>query len=405
MPEFILFFCTVLLIAHFGENRTDTRSGVLGETRYVVTDLGVLQDHQSSRAFGINNHGVAVGECTQNGFLQNAFLCEKNSTMKKVVSLGQSGIGQNVAVAVSNAEHIVGSYCDETGVSHGWILYSEKIHDLGTLGGNFCTPYAVNSSGVVVGTSFNTDYKNHAFVWSDGVMTDLFPSSNFSIATNINDAGDIVGFFENESFESIAFLRRANGEVVNLGSLGQTGFAFSNANGVNNRGQVVGASFSTTGYNHAFIFSDGKMRDLGTLRKARSSKNSGNNIANNSACDTTSEAFKINNHGVVIGESVSLGLRARPFVWSIKNGMQDLQKLLRNPATDFSKPANVSAQPFHLERVSDINDAGEIVGWGYWGELENDDDGSSHCHAVLLSPVSSQTSPQTLPSLSTKQLK
>ena len=62
--------------------------------------------------------------------------------------------------------------------------------------------------------------------------------------------------------------------------------------------------------------------------------------------------------------------------------MQDLQKLLQSNATDFS------ATTFHLERVSDINDAGEIVGWGYWGDIEEGDDGSSRFHAVLLTPVS-----------------
>ncbi|MSR73125.1 hypothetical protein EXS61_00760 [Candidatus Parcubacteria bacterium] len=365
MLKFIFVFCSFFLVAHFSNNRISNNCSV---TRYTVADLGVLQNHQSSRAFGVSNHGIVVGESTQNFLTQNAFMCKKSGAMQEVMNF--FGAGQCVAVAVSNAGHITGYYCDKNGVSHGWLLYGEdngnKIRNLGTLGGNFCIPYDVNSSGVVVGCSFNSDYKNHAFVWSDGVMTDLFPTSDFAFATGINDAGESVGFFVNESFESIAFLRRVNGEVINLGSLGHVGLAFSNANGLNNLGQVVGKSSTKSGYSHAFIFTDGEMRDLGTLRKA------------NGASDTTSEAFKINNHGVVIGDSVSLGVPARPFVWSEKNGMQDLQKLLQNDITDFSA---FSAKTFHLERVSDINDAGEIVGWGYWG-------GSSYSHAVLLTPIS-----------------
>ncbi len=369
MLKFIVVFCSFFLVAHFSNNRISNNCSV---TRYTVADLGVLQNHQSSRAFGVSEHGVVVGESTQNFLTQNAFMCKKSGAMHEVMNF--FGVGQCVAVAVSDSGHITGYYCDENGISHGWLLYGEnngnKIRNLGTLGGNFCIPYDVNSSGVVVGCSFNPDYKNHAFMWNDGVMTDLFPTSDFAFATGINDAGEIVGFFVNESFESIAFLRREKGEVINLGSFDHTGLAFSNANGVNNHGQVVGRSSTLSGYSHAFIFTDGEMCDLGTLRKV------------NGTSDTSSEAFKINNHGIVIGESVSLGSPVRPFVWSEKKGMQDLQKLLQNSATDFS------ATTFHLERVSDINDAGEIVGWGYWGDLEEGDDGGSRFHAVLLTPIS-----------------
>lgn len=358
MFRFVFIVCLFLSVAHFGISHN--------VTRYTMTDLGVLQKHQSSRAFGVNKHGVVVGECTQNFLTQNAFVSRKKGVMQSVIYFGA---GQNVAVAVSDTGHITGSYSDETGISHGWLLCGEKIFNLGTLGGNFCTPYAVNSTGIVVGCSFNSDYKNHAFMWSDGVMTDLFPLSDFAIATDINSAGEIVGFFENESLESIAFLRNTKSEVINLGSLGGT---FSSANGLNDCGQVVGKSSTKSGYSHAFIFTDMKMHDLGTLKKE------------DGTSDTTSTAFKINNHGVVIGESVSLGSPARPFVWSVKNGMQDLQKLLQNSVTDFSTTA------FHLEYVSDINDAGEIVGWGYWGDVEEGDDGvggSSDLHAVILTPI------------------
>ena len=50
--------------------------------------------------------------------------------------------------------------------------------------------------------------------------------------------------------------------IVNLGNLGGEG---TSALGLNDRGQVVGWSTTTTGQRHAFMYSDGSMTDLGTL--------------------------------------------------------------------------------------------------------------------------------------------
>src|SRR5205823_12837888 len=42
--------------------------------------------------------------------------------------------------------------------------------DLGTLGGNFTTPRALNNGGQVVGTSVAADGQAHLFVWVGGTM-------------------------------------------------------------------------------------------------------------------------------------------------------------------------------------------------------------------------------------------
>ena len=47
------------------------------------------------------------------------------------------------------------------------------VTDLGTLGGNSTTAYAVNASGKVVGYATTLDGDTHAFLWENGVMQDL----------------------------------------------------------------------------------------------------------------------------------------------------------------------------------------------------------------------------------------
>ena len=55
--------------------------------------------------------------------------------------------------------------------------------------------------------------------------------------------------------------------VTDLGTLGGSG---SVGFGINNQGQVTGYSFTATGAEHAFLFSNGQMTDLGTLGGAYS---------------------------------------------------------------------------------------------------------------------------------------
>ncbi|MFO0718711.1 MAG: hypothetical protein U0522_01630 [Candidatus Paceibacterota bacterium] len=366
---------------------------VLLETRYRVTDLGVLPEHQSSRAFSVNNRSVVVGESTQGFLTQHAFVWKIGSSMRDYMDFG---VGQTVALGVSDCGYVTGTHSGVDGVSHGWIWrggqtrgQGEKLFDLGTLGGNFCAPYAVNDNGVVVGVSHNADYKNHAFLWRDGVMNDLFPQYDFSVATDINEAGQSCGFFQDVSGASVAFLRSTDGQTLELGTLGgdhSVALGLCDLVSGENHPRVVGSSYLSTGHRHAFLFENGEMCDLGTLENDRD----GN--------DTTSEAFEINNHGVVIGESVSLGAPARAFVWSRAEGMRDLQSLILCPT---GAPTSRTPPTFHLERVSDINDSGQIVGWGYFGEIDGDGN-KPPTHAVILTPISC---PQALHNFSTKETK
>jgi probable HAF family extracellular repeat protein len=125
--------------------------------------------------------------------------------------------------------------------------------DLGTLGGNTSEATEINENGQVVGRSADAAGETHAFLWTDGVMQDLGPVAAFS-AVRINARGQVAWTSWTTGEPRRAFLW-TDGVTQELGTLGDTGWAGARA--LNDRGQVVGESNS-----RPFLWENGIMREL-----------------------------------------------------------------------------------------------------------------------------------------------
>ncbi len=180
-----------------------------------------------------------------------------------------------IPLAVNASGQVVGYASFNDGPVHAALYSGGELTDLGTLpGGDFSEAVAINVSADIVGYSTLPGGLTHATLWSNGQIFDLgtLPGGATSSASGINDAGQITGTSDTLQPGTTypqpdhAFLY-ANGFMSDLGNLSASGefVNFSHALAINASGEVTGWSVTDTFETHAFLYANGQMTDLGTL--------------------------------------------------------------------------------------------------------------------------------------------
>lgn len=251
----------------------------------------------------------------------------------------------SAAVGISHANHVVGWADLETGVIHAFLLtpsggnffqdadvngVNDLMIDLGTLAASdpVSSATAVNDNGQVTGYTY-TLIGGGLAAYRGFVVT---PQD-----TNLDGVGDTW------------FVDGGNGVNTLMQDIGTLGGVNSWGRDINNAGQIVGeCDYDPAGgehYTRAFLWANGQMQDLGTLRT-----------------DPTkgfSAASGINEKGQVVGWAENQAGERRAFIWE-GGQMQDLNSLLYL----YDANGDPYAAGITLREARDINEDGLIVGWG-----------------------------------------
>jgi probable HAF family extracellular repeat protein len=313
---------------------------------YTVTDIGTLGGNHST-ALGINDYGEVVGySATTDGEI-HAFRYFRDT----LVDLNTLGGKDSYAYAITNSGILLGDFRTSDAKYHPFLGAPDTpLFDLAKAR-LFSSAMGANNAGQVVGFRLVTDEHGHeqkrAYLYSSRRTTDLGTfGGKQSDATAINDAGHVVGHLYTEYHDGYKRAVLYNGgKVIELGTFGgnaSTGVA------INIAGQVVGYAELPGGEPRAFLFTRGKLRNLGTLPGG-----------------TQSFAYDIDERGRVVGSSDAKDSPLHAFIYS-DGLMQDLNKLV---------PANSG---WLLTEARGINESGQIVGYGFTNGEQR---------AFLLTPV------------------
>jgi probable HAF family extracellular repeat protein len=324
---------------------------------YTITDLGTLGGSYSE-AHGISFSGAVTGDWQPtNDFYLRAFLCSSGI----IADLGTLGSpAYALGYAINDSNQVVGE-SSVTGTSiHAFVYTNGALTDLGALGGTYPRSYSsghgINRAGLIVGESslsFGQSDVTHAVLYDGATLHDLGTlGGDYSSANGINNSNAIVGATALilQGGTNIHAFVYSNGIMQELGTLGG---GYSSARAINDSGIVVGESETVDAFGvtnlHAFVYRNGTMTDLNTFGGSSSS------------------ASAIDSAGRVVGYSYDPNETSDAFLY---DGNQTVSLINLIPA---------NSGWTNLVSADGINDAGQITGSGL---LANGD-----YHAYLLTPV------------------
>jgi probable HAF family extracellular repeat protein len=182
-----------------------------------------------------------------------------------IAEIGSFGTNISQGTALNNRGQVVGTSnkiilpFHWAGISRCLLWENGAMQDIGTPEFDFCQALGISDNGTILAA---TGYAGKAYLYKDGQWTLAGPSS----PSAMNRFNAIAGNYWNGAGYRGYYAR--DGAVSEIGTLGGN---LSNATSVNDKGYVVGSASvnDMLGIGHAYVWKDGVMRDLGTLRASR----------------------------------------------------------------------------------------------------------------------------------------
>ena len=243
-----------------------------------------------SRLAHLNSKGKAVGASLTAGANINAFVASPAQSAV-LTNLGSLVGGIESAATGINDEGLVVGYSQVGGgVYHPFVAGIQTMTDLGVPNAAsqaFAT--AINNQRTIVGYSITGTGQTNAFVYDyyGATFTNLIqpPGADGSVATTINDAGEVAGylFTNGQTHAAIAL----SGGWSDLGDM--LGGGSARINDMNHFRQAVGTALNTNSQWQAFYYEDGHAYNLNQL------------LPSDSQDWNLVEARAINDQGQIVG--------------------------------------------------------------------------------------------------------
>lgn len=337
--------------------------------QYELVDLGTLGGSLSS-ATDITEGGLISGYASTRQGVKRAVIWVDG----QIIELGApDGHVVAEAVAANEAGQVAVTGEDSNWTHMAYLWEAGQWTALGTLPGHTNSiAEGIDETGHVVGRSFipGQSSNTRGFVWDSGVLTDLSTLGLNSYAYGVGPDGPIVGSARVDIGGGLSHSRAVawhDGVIEDLGVL--AGEDESQASAVNANGDVAGTSWHiipvqfTSAYQATLWRANGEIVDLGLTPALRLA------CVDGFPFWTVNRAYGVNVHGDVVGHAhcaASGGAKAA-FVW--RDGVNhNLNTLVAN------------LDGWDLLSARDINDAGQIVGFGL-------PPGSNRLRAFLLEPI------------------
>jgi len=323
--------------------------------RYTIAEIDTLGGTENF-AYAINNKGDVVGQSRTAGDTSTGSFLLRHDT---IISLSPLNSGDVQTVGPTDIN-------DHGFITSGVMLnsgYTPAIYDsrrgqittLGSLGGVTSFGFsgvatAINDLGQAAGYSYLDAVNFHAFIYSNGVMTDIGSLGGYSAALDINKRGHVVGY-SSDSVSGVAhaFVYR-DGVMTEINPFGAPSNE-SYGEGINRHGRVVGGGLSADGTAfRGFVYSaNGSIVDIGTFKRGRSSY-----------------AYAINDINQVVGVADypyrSVCVSPQGPVRCVKFAQHGFlfERRVMTDLNDLIEPD----LGWDLQWAFDINEAGQIAGYG-----------------------------------------
>jgi probable HAF family extracellular repeat protein len=307
--------------------------------------------------------------------LRISVLCLALAACARINSARASGLysfkdlGQapDVVYGINNSGQMIGlnrdpatGQLEAAAISHGVVIDFATL-DHGAFSGNFVALWGINDSGQVVGQK-----DNQGFTYNLNTGQSQFLGYD---AFAVNNAGQVAVELSQQNLQGSLYDPRTH-QFTSLGSLGGGGVT---PIAMNDAGQVTGMAALANGEIHAFLYSNGKLIDLGSLSPGQPAVGRAISSDGKVVGESGSQLFlyangkmtplsfppqtgiaSINSLEQILGNHWTPSGTV-PFLYNAKTGVyQDLINLLPPAASSWT-----------LEGALRIDDQGNIFGFGF----------------------------------------